>query len=78
MNPVINAATRTDGGYSGVVDLKPGDLVEFECDIINDTNTTFLGANEATDDEMCILVGDSVGATIPGFCTSSTLPATGN
>jgi hypothetical protein len=60
-----------DGGFSGVVNLKAGDVIDFECDIVNDTQTTFLGANEANDDEMCILVGDTVGATVPLLCTSS-------
>ena len=46
--------------------------MEFECDIINNTNNVFVGANEAKDDEMCILVGDTVGATIPGFCQYNT------
>ena len=33
------------------------------------TNNTFVGQNEAIKDEMCILIGDSVGTTVPGFCT---------
>jgi hypothetical protein len=76
MNPALVPGSLTDGGYSGVVDLKPGDTIEFECDIVNDTNSTFVGLNEAQDDEMCILVGDTVGAQVPGRCTASTLPAT--
>jgi hypothetical protein len=61
------------GGWSGILDLMPGDKVEFECEIFNKTNKNFVGLNEAQDDEMCILVGDSVGAKIPFGCT--TLPA---
>ena len=75
MNPVINAAARVDGGVSGVMDLMPGDRIEFECDIINDTTSVFLGLNEANDDEMCIMIGDTVGTSIPPLCTSSDLPA---
>ena len=60
-------------GWSGMLDVMPGDSVEFECEIVNNTSKNFTGANEANDDEMCILVGDSVGAQIPGFC--SALPA---
>jgi hypothetical protein len=70
----MNPAAKRDGGFSGVVDLKPGDLIEFECDIVNDTNTTFLGRNEAENDEMCIMIGDTVGASVPAFCTQSELP----
>jgi hypothetical protein len=67
-NTPSNAATRTAGGWDGMLDIQQGDQIYFECQIINMTNSTFRGANEALDDEMCILVGDSVGATIPGFC----------
>jgi hypothetical protein len=71
MNPPLNPDANVDGGFSGIVDLMPGDSVEFDCQILNDTNTTFLGANEAENDEMCILVGDSVGTQISPLCTST-------
>ena len=54
--------------------MKPGDVIEFECDIVNDTQVTFLGRNEAEDDEMCIMIGDTVGASVPPFCTPMDLP----
>jgi hypothetical protein len=76
MNPALDPNSEVDGGYSGVVDLKPGDVIDFECDIVNDTNNVFVGQNEAEDDEMCIMVGDSAGAQVPGFCTATDLPAT--
>jgi hypothetical protein len=67
-------ASKRAGGWNGPLDLKAGDTMEFECEIVNNTNKNFTGANEAADDEMCILVGDTVGATIsglPGFgCTA--------
>ncbi len=66
-NPPSDRATETPGGFSGIVDIKTGDNIYFECDITNMTNSTFLGRNEAKDDEMCILVGDTVGATVQGF-----------
>jgi hypothetical protein len=69
MNPTPDAATMTAGAWSGILDLKEGDTVDFECEIINMTNKNFTGANEAQDDEMCIMVGDSVGATIAPRCT---------
>ena len=74
-NDPLNPTAKTDGGYSGIVDLMPGDKIEFECDILNNTSTIFLGANEAEDDEMCIMIGDSIGTTVPPFCTASDLPA---
>jgi hypothetical protein len=76
MNPTLNSAMKKDGGFSGIMDIKSGDVVEFECQILNDTNTTFLGANEANDDEMCIMIGDTVQTTISPFCTPSDLPVT--
>ena len=75
MNPVNDAAAKIDGGFSGIVDLLPGDKVDFECEIVNDTNSVFLGANEAENDEMCILVGDTVGTTISPICSGGNLPA---
>jgi hypothetical protein len=74
MNPMLDPMKQVDGGFSGVVDLKAGDVIDFECDIVNDTTSTFLGANEAENDEMCILVGDTVGATVPPLCTATDLP----
>jgi hypothetical protein len=68
-NPTYMPDVKRLSGWSGMLDLMPGDKVDFECEIINKTNKNFIGANEANDDEMCILVGDSVGAQIPGFCT---------
>ena len=65
-------ATKTPGGWSGVADLAPGDEIYFECDITNATDKVFRGANEAKDDEMCILVGDTVGARVPPFCSYNT------
>jgi hypothetical protein len=72
-NPTLGPGK--DGGFSGVMDLKAGDMVEFECDILNDTNSVFLGANEAEDDEMCILIGDTVGTQIPIGCAASDQPS---
>jgi len=72
MNPAPNPMTKTLGGKAGVLDLKQGDTLDFECEIVNNTNKNFFGANEAQDDEMCIMIGDSVGATVSGGCTPIT------
>jgi hypothetical protein len=72
-NPEPMEGLRSLAGWSGILDLMPGDKIDFECEIFNKTNKNFTGANEAQDDEMCILVGDSVGAKIPLAC--SALPA---
>jgi hypothetical protein len=78
MNPALVAGMKKDGGHSGVVELAVGDTVDFECEIVNDTNSTFIGLNEANDDEMCILIGDTVGTQF-GLrdCQQTETPVTG-
>jgi hypothetical protein len=71
LNPKADAMSKTAGGWSGILDLKSGDTIDFECEIVNDTNKNFVGANEADDDEMCIITGDAVGSTVPTFCTAT-------
>jgi hypothetical protein len=68
-NPMSDPMTKVAGGVSGIVNLKQGDTLDFECEIINMTDKNFFGANEAADDEMCILTGDTVGASVSGSCT---------
>jgi hypothetical protein len=77
MNPALGSspAMKKDGGFSGVLDLAAGDVVEFECQILNDTQSVFVGMNEANDDEMCILIGDTVGTGISPVCTATESPA---
>jgi hypothetical protein len=72
-NTPPDPATKTPGGWSGVLDLQTGDALEFECDIVNNTNAVFVGKNEARDDEMCILVGDSAGIAVPARCEYQTI-----
>jgi hypothetical protein len=71
-NPMPNPMLKTIGGTSGILDLKQGDTLDFECEIVNNTDKNFFGANEASDDEMCILTGDSVGATVAAGCKAIT------
>jgi hypothetical protein len=76
-NPKPDRANKVPGGWSGMVDLQPGDVFRFECEIVNNTSSTFTGANEAIDDEMCIQNGTIVGTTIPrGSCTTAITPVT--
>jgi len=73
-NPKADPANKIAGGFTGPVDLKAGDKLEFQCEILNNTDKNFTGANEANDDEMCIMVGDSVGTGISPLCAAN--PAT--
>jgi hypothetical protein len=75
MNPMLDPTHQKDGGYSGIMDLAAGDTLDFECDIVNDTQNTFIGQNEAMNDEMCIMIGDTVGTTVPIACTGTDIPA---
>jgi hypothetical protein len=68
-NPSANPSSKTMGGATGILNLKQGDMLDFECEIVNDTDVNFIGKNEASDDEMCILVGDTVGAQVSAGCS---------
>jgi hypothetical protein len=72
MNPAPNPGAKMLGGASGIVNIKSGDTLDFECEIVNNTDKNFRGANEAQDDEMCILGGEAVGATISPSCRAIT------
>jgi len=78
MNPALDPAKKAEGGFSGVLNVVPGDVISFDCEIVNDTDKVFLGANEAEDDEMCILVGDSVGTSVPFGCATTDRQPTAN
>ena len=56
-----------EGGMSGVVDLQQGDVLEWECHVINERSTTLRFTNETYDGEMCILVGEMVGTVCSPF-----------
>jgi hypothetical protein len=71
-NTPPDSANKIAGGWSGMLDLAAGDNIVFECDIVNNSDHTFRGANEAEDDEMCILIGDTVQTTVPAACTYTT------
>jgi hypothetical protein len=67
-NPAPNPTAFSGGGHTGILDLLPGDRLEWECEIVNERDTTItFGENEAATSEMCILVGDAVGPPLLGF-----------
>ena len=71
-NPLPDPVAKIAGGTSGIIELQQGDSLDFECEIINMTDKNFFGANEAADDEMCILTGDTVGASVSAGCSQIT------
>ena len=73
-NSAANRATRTPGAFSGLLELQAGDRVDFECEIENKTSGTLVGTDAVFDGELCILIGDTVGASIASACSYQTSP----
>lgn len=61
-NPAPDRARGIEGGYSGVLDLQAGDMLEWECHVINKTDGFLRFTNENFTGEMCILDAELVGA----------------
>ncbi|HEX4338664.1 MAG TPA: hypothetical protein VH062_22315 [Polyangiaceae bacterium] len=66
-NPLPDAASRTTGGYSGMLVMQTGDKLRFSCDINNTTDNTLVGTNEVFSGEMCNLFGSVAGLGFPCF-----------
>jgi hypothetical protein len=60
-NPTVDAAHMLDGGWSGVLDLQPGDTLAWECHEVNQQDTTLRFTNKTYDGAMCIIIGELVG-----------------
>jgi len=56
-NPAPDPATKTAGGVSGILEFKQGDLIEWECEIVNDGPVPLQFGNQVYTAEMCILFG---------------------
>jgi hypothetical protein len=64
-NAAPDATAKRAGGVSGMLDFSAGDTIEWECEVHNRQNITItFGQNEGADSEMCILVGDNIGAAL--------------
>lgn len=61
-NPTPDRATHTEGGWSGRLDLAPGDEIQWECEIVNTQASTLRFSNETYTGEMCIIDAEIVGA----------------
>mgnify|MGYP003407113002 CR=1 FL=1 len=61
-NPVPDRTRGIEGGYSGVLDLLPGDKLEWECHVINRTDQVLRFTNQNFLGEMCIIDAEVVGA----------------
>ena len=52
------------GAFSGLLEVNAGDVIEWECHIVNDSSVGLRYTNEVESGEMCNLWGASVGPTI--------------
>jgi hypothetical protein len=65
-NPTPNIPSR-EGGWSGILDLSPGDKVEWKCEVTNDHDTALRFTNQTLLGEMCIVDAEAVGSNCLGF-----------
>jgi hypothetical protein len=68
-NPTPDIANKIDGAFTGLLEVKAGDELHFECDINNDSAQPLRFANEVQTGEMCILFGSRVGSPLCGMGT---------
>ena len=65
-NTVPNRDMNIEGGWSGILDMKAGDVLEWECHVKNKTDQVLTFANETYTAEMCIMDAELVGANCMG------------
>jgi hypothetical protein len=61
-NPLASVDASIDGAASGLLMLKSGDALHFECNIDNDSDQALRFVDEAITGEMCIMFGAYTGA----------------
>jgi hypothetical protein len=61
-NATPDRAQQIEGGWSGVLDIKSGDQIEWECRVVNKTDSVLGFRNETFTGEMCIMDAELVGA----------------
>ncbi len=66
-NPVPDREKHVEGGWTGILDMKPGDVLEWECHIVNKSDQVLRFTNETFTGEMCIMDAELVGANCPAF-----------
>jgi hypothetical protein len=66
-NPLPDRDAGIEGGWSGILDLMPGDQLEWECHVVNNNDTPLRFTNNTYTGEMCIMDAELVGTN----CTSS-------
>jgi hypothetical protein len=56
---------QIEGGWNGILDMKQGDVLEWECHIVNKTNGVLRFSNNTFTGEMCIMDAELIGANCP-------------
>jgi hypothetical protein len=64
-NPLPNITTKTPGASTGQITVQPGDTLQWECAVENNTDVTLTFRNEVYTGDMCILGGTEVPADDP-------------
>lgn len=60
-NQPPDRAKLVAGGHSGVLDFAAGDTIRWECEVLNQSDTTLRYRNSVYDGEMCNMFGEFVG-----------------
>jgi hypothetical protein len=61
-NHAPDLSKEIEGGWNGILDMKSGDVIEWECHVINKTDKVLRFTNNTYDGEMCIVDAELVGA----------------
>jgi hypothetical protein len=64
-NPTANATGHIAGGSSGTLSLQPGDVLRWECEVNNTTNSTLAFGNSIYAAEACVMTGTVVPTDAP-------------
>ena len=65
-NRAPDPVMRIEGGWNGILDFQTGDRLEWECHIINQTNSVLGFSNNTFTGEMCIVDAELVGSNCSG------------
>jgi len=61
-NPAPDIPNGIEGGWSGILDLAPGDRIQWSCNVNNTQNTTLTFTEQTYLGEMCIVDAEAVGS----------------
>lgn len=64
-NGTPDPGTFTPGGFSGILEINPGDQLEWECEVLNTGTEALTFGNEVYTKEMCNVFGSMAGGTSP-------------